>query len=221
ASKWKNVWVDLREGKLSWFKLGPGGTLLGSMPMIGSAVALDPETESGAPNCLSVVAGVMSVVLQALNRQDALSWASHLYQASAVANGGGYLLDQERDQEVAYEEERRRRLAQEALERERLARSKRNSPQRLRSQAEEEQKEEGQPQQPQQEEGEDGQPAEDGAPVPAAGSDDVVLEDKAAVAAAAGGAAEAETVTATVSAESAAAGPLGFSTTDPTAAAVA
>lgn len=30
-------------------------------------------------------------------------------QASAVANGGGYLLDQERDQEVAYEEEKRRR----------------------------------------------------------------------------------------------------------------
>ena len=30
-------------------------------------------------------------------------------QASAVANGGGYLLDQERDQETAYEEERRRR----------------------------------------------------------------------------------------------------------------
>jgi len=32
-------------------------------------------------------------------------------QGSAVANGGGYLLDQERDQEVAYEEERRRRCA--------------------------------------------------------------------------------------------------------------
>lgn len=35
--------MDLREGKLSWFKLGPGGTLLGAMPMIGSAVALVPE----------------------------------------------------------------------------------------------------------------------------------------------------------------------------------
>ena len=31
-------------------------------------------------------------------------------QASAVANGGGYLLDQERDQEVAYDEERCRRF---------------------------------------------------------------------------------------------------------------
>lgn len=40
------------------------------------------SVQSGAPNCLSVVAGVMSVVLQALNRQDALSWASHLYQVS-------------------------------------------------------------------------------------------------------------------------------------------
>lgn len=27
-----------------------------------------------------------------------------------MANGGGYLLDQEKDQEIAYEEERRRRF---------------------------------------------------------------------------------------------------------------
>lgn len=39
------MWVDLREGKLSWFKLGPAGTLLGAMPMIGSAVALVPEED--------------------------------------------------------------------------------------------------------------------------------------------------------------------------------
>lgn len=43
--RWKNVWVDLREGKLSWYKEGPGGLLLGVMPMIGSAVALLPAAE--------------------------------------------------------------------------------------------------------------------------------------------------------------------------------
>ena len=54
--------------------------------------------------CLLSPCGVYLMSLARLS--GSVLWPA---QASAVANGGGYLLDQERDQEVAYEEERRRR----------------------------------------------------------------------------------------------------------------
>ena len=39
------MWVDLREGKLSWYRLSPGGTPLGAIQMVGSAVALVSPNE--------------------------------------------------------------------------------------------------------------------------------------------------------------------------------
>ncbi|CAM9647902.1 unnamed protein product, partial [Sphacelaria rigidula] len=83
--RWKNVWVDLREGKLSWYKDGQGGLLVGVMPMVGSAVALLPSSQiGGTEHCLSVVAGVTSVIFQGLTHEDVLSWATHLYQVHVV-----------------------------------------------------------------------------------------------------------------------------------------
>lgn len=35
---------------------------------------------NGALHCLSVVAGVASVIFQGLSHEDILSWATHLYQ---------------------------------------------------------------------------------------------------------------------------------------------
>lgn len=43
--KWKTVWLDLREGRLSWSTGGPNGPLLGTVPMVGSAAALLSASE--------------------------------------------------------------------------------------------------------------------------------------------------------------------------------
>jgi hypothetical protein len=53
---------------------------------------------------------------QGLTAEDMLDWSTHLYHASAIANGGGYLLDKERSREKAFEEERARRAQARAAE---------------------------------------------------------------------------------------------------------
>lgn len=49
------MWVDLREGKLSWYKDGQGGLLVGVMPMVGSAVALLPSSQVCMCVCVQTI----------------------------------------------------------------------------------------------------------------------------------------------------------------------
>ncbi|CAM9589930.1 unnamed protein product [Chrysoparadoxa australica] len=77
--------------------------------MMGSAVSLLEHSRVGQHFCLNLVSGITSLTLQGVSSEDMMDWATTLFHAKAIANGGGHLLDQERIREKAYEEERLRR----------------------------------------------------------------------------------------------------------------
>ncbi|CAM9968721.1 unnamed protein product, partial [Phaeothamnion confervicola] len=101
VKKWKPFFFILAEGKLSWFNTdGPTAKLQGVVPMMGSAVSLVPFGATGGQQfCFTVVSGITTLFLQGLTAEDMMDWATHLYHASAIANGGGHLLDVERARE--------------------------------------------------------------------------------------------------------------------------
>lgn len=112
--KWTPQYFVLAEGVLTWYSNAvPGSKYKGAIPMMGSAVSLasvkSSNNSEGFEQCLSVVSGITAIILQGLTQQDGRDWGTCLYQASAVANGGGYLLDKERARETAFHEERERR----------------------------------------------------------------------------------------------------------------
>jgi hypothetical protein len=110
VGKWKAHYFILAEGKLSWFSAdGPAAKLQGVVPMMGSAVSTQPQRWE--PTCpptslaFHIVSGITSITLQGLTMEDSLDWAARICHASAVANGGGYLLDKERALERAFAKE--------------------------------------------------------------------------------------------------------------------
>ncbi|KAG5191117.1 hypothetical protein JKP88DRAFT_296502 [Tribonema minus] len=119
SRRWHALHFVLGEGRLSWFTTDTAGAKLkGTVAMMGSAVSLLPFDEAGQLNCLRVVSGITTLTLQGLTHEDMLDWAKHLYQASAVANGGGYLLERERAKQRVADEERARREQARATEQE-------------------------------------------------------------------------------------------------------
>ena len=67
------------------------------MSLVGSAVAfVDGKDCSDHPFCFRVVGATGNLVLQAASKEEQLEWAGALYHAIAVANGGRFLLDRER-----------------------------------------------------------------------------------------------------------------------------
>ncbi len=71
----------------------------GNITLSGTGVTWQDYPER--PNCIQIISGDEKVVLQASNERDALEWASTLYHASAIANGGGYLIELERKKEAS------------------------------------------------------------------------------------------------------------------------
>src|SRR3546814_20048468 len=91
----------------------------GEVQLMGSAVSLVSYAETGQYFCFRVVAGITSLVMQGLTVDDMMDWASTLYHAIAIANGGAYLLEMERNRLASEEHVRRQEDMQKQAEEER------------------------------------------------------------------------------------------------------
>lgn len=67
----------------------------GEIMLMGASVSLVPPEEIGRYFCFRVLSGVLDLVLQAKDINEMVDWASTLYHAIAVANGGGYIVAHE------------------------------------------------------------------------------------------------------------------------------
>jgi hypothetical protein len=94
---WKERFFVLDEGRLVYKENNsPDSPIKGDVPLMGSAVSLIPSTETGKFFCFRVVSGVTSLVMQAMTMDDMMDWASTLYHAIAIANGGAHILSIEK-----------------------------------------------------------------------------------------------------------------------------
>jgi hypothetical protein len=108
---WKERFFVLEEGRLVYKESNsPDSPTKGDVPLMGSAVSLMSSTETGKFFCFRVVSGVTSLVMQAMTMDDMMDWASTLYHAIAIANGGAHILSIERKR---VEEEQARQKAKE------------------------------------------------------------------------------------------------------------
>ena len=74
----------------------PTSALKGDMPLMGSAVSLMSAKEAGKYYCFRLVSGVTSLVMQAESLEEMMEWASTLYHASFIANGGNHIVGLQR-----------------------------------------------------------------------------------------------------------------------------
>jgi len=127
VKNWKKRYFILKQGKLAYYAMdGESPELKGCVQLMGSAVSLVPHEEVDQNFCFRLVSGVATLIMQAETVEDMVDWSTTLYHAIAIANGGGYLLDLERERVAKEEEERqmneKKRIAEEeAAERKRKA----------------------------------------------------------------------------------------------------
>lgn len=120
---WQKRFFCLSEGRLMYKESESTPVVKGDVPLMGSAVSLVSSTETGKFFCFRLVSGVTSLVMQGETLDEMMEWASTLYHAIAVANGGSHILGVER-QRVGKELEKER-VRQEAVEQRRLAEEQR------------------------------------------------------------------------------------------------
>jgi hypothetical protein len=105
-TSWKARHFVLSHGTLQYFT-GARGVLKGEFPLVGSAVSMLSKEVTKKDFCFKLVSGLGSLVLRGMNHEDTLSWCSALYHAITISNGGGYILEQERQRLGKKEEELR------------------------------------------------------------------------------------------------------------------
>lgn len=105
---WKPRYFILDEGRLMYKENDTTDmTLKGDVPLMGSAVSLAQESETGRPFCLKLVSGVTYLIMAAPSAEEQLDWAATLYHAIAIANGGAHLLALEKYEAFFAAEERK------------------------------------------------------------------------------------------------------------------
>lgn len=96
-TNWRTRYFVLQGGTLSYYIDETKEALKGKIPLAGSAVSLVSREETVGFNfCFRISFGIGELVMQATTLEEMVEWASTLYHAIAIANGGGYLLDVER-----------------------------------------------------------------------------------------------------------------------------
>mmetsp|Transcript_14187 Transcript_14187/g.26565 ORF Transcript_14187/g.26565 Transcript_14187/m.26565 type:complete len:1074 (+) Transcript_14187:43-3264(+) len=116
---WQKRHFCLSEGRLVYKEHENSPVIKGDVPLMGSAVSLVSSTETGKFFCFRLVSGVTSLVMQGETLDEMMEWASSLYHAIAIANGGSHILGVER-QRIGKELEKER-ARQEIIEQRRLA----------------------------------------------------------------------------------------------------
>ncbi|KAJ8613364.1 hypothetical protein CTAYLR_002271 [Chrysophaeum taylorii] len=123
AKNWKKRYFVLDAGKLSYFeneKVDDPSKLKDTIQLMGCAVSLVSREEIGHNFCFRLGFGVGELVMQATTLDGMVEWASTLYHAIALANGGGYLLGEARKRNHMMEldrESRALRLAEDSVAR--------------------------------------------------------------------------------------------------------
>jgi hypothetical protein len=125
AKNWKRRFFVLEEGRLVYKEVDSADSpIKGDVSLMGSAVSLVSSVETGKFFCFRVVSGVTSLTMQGETLDEMMDWASCLYHAIAIANGGAHILGIERkrvDEEEARIRAKQAAIAEKArLEQERL-----------------------------------------------------------------------------------------------------
>eukprot|EP00633_Aureoumbra_lagunensis_P009696 CAMPEP_0197320666 /NCGR_PEP_ID=MMETSP0891-20130614/61113_1 /TAXON_ID=44058 ORGANISM="Aureoumbra lagunensis, Strain CCMP1510" /NCGR_SAMPLE_ID=MMETSP0891 /ASSEMBLY_ACC=CAM_ASM_000534 /LENGTH=726 /DNA_ID=CAMNT_0042812173 /DNA_START=571 /DNA_END=2751 /DNA_ORIENTATION=+ len=123
---WKQRYVEVAQGKLAYYTEDVSqasdekrdNCVRGALFLMGCAIALapkGPETDD-QPFCFRLVSGIGVIVFQAETLDDLLRWATTLYHAIAIANGGGYILEMERQKVEGDDQEQELTSADDAKE---------------------------------------------------------------------------------------------------------
>jgi PH domain len=103
---WKKRYFVLGEGKILYKDSDEvGAKIKGECPLMGSVVSLVNEDEAGKRNCFRLMSGMMYLTLQSGSEYEMMDWASMLYHAISIANGGAYILQYEIDRLTAHAED--------------------------------------------------------------------------------------------------------------------
>ena len=95
---WKKRFFVLGGGRLCYKdQADADAAIKGEFPLMGSAVSLVSPEEIGRLFCFRLISGVSVLLVQSATERQMLEWASTLYHAVAIANGGGHILRYERD----------------------------------------------------------------------------------------------------------------------------
>jgi len=95
-SVWKKRYFILSSGALTYKEAAESERVV-SFPLMGSAVSLLTPQEVGKFFCFKIISGSGSIVMQSSSERSMMDWAATLYHAIAMANGGGHILQYERD----------------------------------------------------------------------------------------------------------------------------
>jgi hypothetical protein len=99
---WKKRFFILAEGKLAYKDKHTDPMARVELPLMGSGVALvDPKKIGGKNHVFKVLSGVVSILIQCSSARQMMDWASTLFHAIAIANGGSYIIDYEVDRFLA------------------------------------------------------------------------------------------------------------------------
>jgi hypothetical protein len=125
SKNWKRRFFVLEEGRLVSKEVDSADSpIKGNVSLMGSAVSLVSSVETGKFFCFRVVSGITSLTMQGETLDEMMDWASCLYHAIAIANGGAHILGIERkrvDEEEARIRANQAAIAEKArLEQERL-----------------------------------------------------------------------------------------------------
>jgi hypothetical protein len=110
---WQRRFFSLGDGRLMYKETETATEVKGDVPLMGSAVSLVPSSETGKFFCFRLVSGVTSLTIQGETMDEMMDWASTLFHAIAIANGGSHILGLERKRVEA--ELARQRAREEAI----------------------------------------------------------------------------------------------------------
>lgn len=103
---WKKRYFLLGNGRLGYKESSDADApLKGEYLLMGSAVSLVTPQEIGRFFCFKLISGMTALVVQSATDRQMLEWASTLYHAVAIANGGGHIINYERDRQLLSESE--------------------------------------------------------------------------------------------------------------------
>ncbi len=93
ARNWKRRFFTIEQGRIQYKEKETGDAeVKGDIPLMGSAVSLASSQETGKFFCFRLVSGITCLTAQAETFDDLMDWASTLYHAIGIANGGAHVL---------------------------------------------------------------------------------------------------------------------------------